>query len=154
MRVVTGSTITAGITASVAVAAFMLVIPRIIGMAAIDITHDIGMAFNSQSPYLAGAIFLAALGVLWASLFGVFYNRIPGSSITKGAIFGIIVGLFSLSVIPNIMNSIDTVIGMSNQYPVTDLALNAQVIVMMLAYMVFGVVLSLNHRPADTTSNI
>lgn len=153
MRITWGSMITAGITASVAVVLFMVLIPQILGMGAVDITRNLGIAFSSTSPHIAGTVFLALLGIFWAMIFSVVYNSIPGNYVAKGALFGIVVGLFSMSVLPNIMSVLDNIFGAPNQYLAPAFALNINGMVTMLAYVTFGLIMAWSYRPAESTTN-
>lgn len=153
MRITWGSTITAGITASVAVVLFLVLIPQLLGMGAIDITRDMGMAFSTSSPYVAGSIFMAMMGIVWAALFRNVYNSLPGNYLSKGIIFGMLVGLFSLAVLPNLMTTLDAMIGTPNQYTASPFILNNTAIVTLLAYMAFGLTLAWSYNPAENTGN-
>jgi hypothetical protein len=149
MRMTWGSTITAGITASVAVVVFLILIPQLIGMGAVDITKELGNAFSTQSPHVAGGIFLALMGIVWATLFSAVYNTLPGTYLTKGMLFGLIVGLFSLAVLPNIMTTLNGMFGAQGAYTAAQFVFNAQAMVTIIAYMVFGLTLAWNYRPAE-----
>jgi hypothetical protein len=153
MRMTWGSTITAGITASVAIVIFMVLIPQLLGLRAIDITGEMGAAFSSSSPHMAGAIFLALMGIVGAGIFGIFYNSLPGNYVTKGALFGLMVGLFSLAVLPNIITTLSGIIGATGQYAAIPLSLNATALVSLIAYVIFGLILAWNYRPLDSSGN-
>lgn len=146
------SSITAGILASIAIVLFMNIIPGLMGMGRIDIIRELGNAFNASSPYVAGSVCLAVLGIIWASVFSVLYNSLPGNYLTKGAVYGVIVGLFSLAILPNIMSTVDGLFGAPNEYSVVRFALNPQAIVTIVAYVVYGVTLAITNRPAEGTS--
>jgi hypothetical protein len=149
MRTTWTTTISAGITASLAIVLFMVLIPQLLGLGTIDITKDLGTAFSTSSPHLAGAVFLAALGIIWSAVFGVLYNSLPGNAITKGAIFGLIVGLFSQSVMPNIMTTLDGIFGATGAYTATAFTLDTTTIVTLVAYVVFGLTLALSTKPSE-----
>lgn len=149
MRISWGSIVTAGITASVAVILFLFLIPQIMGMGVIDITSDLGGAFSTQSPHVAGAVFLAMYGIFWAIVFSAVYNRLPGTYLTKGMIFGLMVGLISLAVLPGIMGMLNGIISPQITYEASASAMNIQAMLTLIAYMVFGLVLSWSYRPSE-----
>jgi len=152
MRLTLSSVITAGITASVVVVLFLMIIPKLIGLGTMDITHDIGLAFSAQSPHIAGALFLALVGIIWAAIFSVLYNAIPGGYFVKGTIFGLVVGFFSLTVMPNLLVSLGGLIGSASQYAVTPFTMNIHTILTLIAYVVFGLTMAWTYRPTHTGS--
>lgn len=149
MRITWGSAITAGITASVAIVLFTFLISKFLGLAAIDITRDLGAAFSAKSPYLVGSMVLAFLGVFWAALFALLYHRIPGNAVSKGMVYGLIVGVLSLSVLPKVLVTMNTIVGASTPYLATPFSFNQQTIITLVAYMVFGITLAWSYRPAE-----
>lgn len=153
MRMTWGTTITAGLTASVATVVFSMLIPQLLGMGSIDIIQNMGSAFNSQSPYFAGSIFMAMLGIVWASVFNMTYEKIPGNAILKGVIFGLFVGMFSMIILPSIMSVLDGLFGDPNGYTASAFGINNQMVVTMMAYMVFGIVMAFNLRPIESRNS-
>jgi hypothetical protein len=151
---ITWTTISAGIMASIAVVLFMMIIPQILGMGTIDLTGDVGRAFSTQAPHVAGSIFLAVIGIIWSSIFASVYNSLPGNNLMKGGIYGIMVGLFSLIIMPNIITTLATIVGSSSQYSATQFGMDTTSLVTMLAYMMFGVTLALTYRPTETSTNV
>ncbi len=150
MRITWGSILTAGITASVAVVLFLIVVPQLLGMGAIDLAGDLGAAFGTQSPHIAGGIFLAIIGTIWATVFAVLYSRIPGNYLTKGTLFGIVVGIFTLMIQPNLMTTLNGMLGTSGEVLAADMGVNSQAAIMLLGYVFFGLTLSWSYRPAES----
>ncbi len=142
-----GSIMIAGIMASAAVILFMLFVPPILGMNAIDIAKEVGTAFSSNSPHTAGVSFLALISIVWAAVFGVAYPMLPGTTIIKGAVFGLIVGAFSVTVLPTVITVLDGIFGAANQYTQPAMALDVQLIMTLAAYVVFGIILATTCKP-------
>jgi hypothetical protein len=147
MRLTLSSVVSAGITASVVVVLFLMIVPKLIGLGEMDITRDIGLAFSTHSPHLAGAIFLALAGILWAVIFSVIYNVIPGSYFLKGSVFGILVGLFSLMIMPKLLTSMGSMIG-TNQYSAMPVSVNIHAVITLIAYVIFGLTMAWSYRPS------
>jgi len=145
MRLTLSSVVSAGITASVVVVLFLMIVPKLIGMGEMDVTRDVGLAFSTHSPHLAGAIFLALVGIVWAVIFSVLYNMIPGGYFLKGTIFGLLVGFFSLMVMPKLLVSVGSMIG-TNQYSMTPFSINIHAVITLIAYIIFGLTMAWSYR--------
>lgn len=154
MRILSISTLTAGVLASIAVIVFMNIIPPILGLGITDITRDLGLAFSSNSPHVAGGIFLAMMGMLWATVFSAVQSNLPGNYLMKGSIYGLFVGVFSLVVLPMVMTTLDGIFGAPNQYIVTQFSMNSQALASVIAYVVFGVVLAITTRPSEASGSL
>ncbi len=154
MQIHWSTAVTAGIISSLAIVVFMIIIPRIVGVGPVDIIHDMGVAFSTQSPHLAGMFFITLMGIFWAALFAVLYSMLPGNYMSKGIVFGLLVGLFSLSVLPNIMSSLDNMIGSPNQYVVIPFQMNTQTMTTIAAYIVFGLAMAWSYRPTGRNTPV
>ncbi len=153
MRINWGPTVTAGITASAAIVIFMIVIPQIMGMGMIDVTRDMGNVFNQGSPYIAGAVALSILGIVWAMVYSSIQSLLPGNYISKGLVYGVIVGLFSMVLLPQIIESMHGMISGLGSYEAIPFSMNLQTLIALTAYMAFGIVLALNLNTPDVVES-
>ncbi len=153
MRINWGPTILAGLSATIAVVLFLMFIPQILGMASIDITQNVGMAINQASPHIAGAIFMGVFGVFWAAVFTVVYGILPGNYLVKGTIYGVFVGLFSLAVLPTLMTAISGILGAQGYVDNTQLAVNTQALVTVVAFVVYGIILTKSYQATQIPGN-
>jgi len=148
------NTVTAGLIATVSVVTLLWFIPQMVGNPPINITHDIGLAFSTKQPYFAGSLFMMALGIFWASIYGAIQTNLPGNTLTKGIVFGFLVGLVSISMQPYLVGLMDNMIGASNQYTIPQSTWSPEVLMTILGYVGFGVVMTAIYRNTDATGTV
>lgn len=147
------NTVTAGVMATMAVVVMLWFLPQIMGNMPINITHDIGVAFSTKQPYVAGGAFLLALGVFWAAVYGAINTYLPGNTMTKGIVFGFLVGLVSISMQPYLVGLMDNMIGAANQYTMPQSTWTPEVLMTIVGYVGFGIVMTMIYRNTDATGS-
>lgn len=148
------NTVTAGLVATLSVIGLLWFMPQLMGNTPINITQDIGVAFSVKQPYFAGSVFLLALGIFWAAVYGAIQTYLPGNVITKGIVFGFLVGLVSISMQPYLLGLMDNMIGDANQYIMPQTTWTPEVLMTILGYVGFGIVMTAIYRNTDATGSI